>query len=158
MSLLFILVCRNPSLGTTRSTRLSDYFHALWIKASFWMFWILLSFLNPSPGPQRKGNTLCWECIRSLANLIRHTKISYFIASLVQYLPKWSTARYLRAEALQVLQKVRAVLIRYLLQGIHILVYPCTEWGTSKIYLCLEDNRSSFFRVRLKSETTDARP
>ena len=29
---------------------------------------------------------------------------------------------------------------------------------TSKIYLCLEDNRSSFSRVSLKSETKDARP
>ena len=65
---------------------------------------------------------------------------------------------YLKAEILQVPQKVRAVLVRYLLFGIRILVYSCTGCGTSKIYLCLEDNRSSFSQVSLKSKTKDARP
>ena len=42
----------------------------------------------------------------------------------------------LKAEVLRVSQKVRTVLVRYLLSGIRILVYPCTGCGTSKIYLC----------------------
>ena len=50
------------------------------------------------------------------------------------------------------------MLDRYLLSEIRILVYSCTEWCTSKIYLCLEDHRSSFSRVSLKSEIKDARP
>ena len=76
----------------------------------------------------------------------------------VRYLPKWSTPRYPNAEAPQVPQQVRAVLIRYILSGIRIIVYSHTGCGTSKIYLCLVDNRSSIFRVSLKSETKDAHP
>ena len=72
--------------------------------------------------------------------------------------PKWSKPSYLKAEVLRVPQKVRTVLVWYLLLGICILVYSCTGCGTSKIYLCLEDNRSSFSRVSLKSETKDGRP
>ena len=59
----------------------------------------------------------------------------------------------LKAEILQVPQKVRTMLILHLFWGIHILVYSCTGRGTSKIYLCLEDNKSLFSRVSLKSET-----
>ena len=70
---------------------------------------------------------------------------------------RWSTPRYLKAEILEVPQKVRTVLVWYLLLEIHILVYSFTGCGTSKIYRCLEDNRSSFSRVSLKSETKDAR-
>ena len=64
----------------------------------------------------------------------------------------------LKAEVLRVSQKVRTVLVRYLLPGIRILVYSCIGCGTSKIYLCLEDNRSSFSRVSLKSEIRDVCP
>ena len=42
--------------------------------------------------------------------------------------------------------------------GIGIIVYSCTGYGTSKIYLCLEDNGSSFSQVSLKSKTKDAHP
>ena len=51
----------------------NHFIHLLWIKAS----------VNPSSGQQEKGNTLCWEHMWSLINLIRHTKISFLIASLV---------------------------------------------------------------------------
>ena len=71
----------------------------------------------------------------------------------VRDLAIWSKPRYLKAEALQVPQKVHAVLVYYLLSGIHILVYSCTGCGTSKIYLHLENNRLSFSRFSLKSET-----
>ena len=54
---------------------------------------------------------------------------------------------------LRVPQKVQTKLVQFLLSGICILVYSCTGCGTSKMYLCLEDNRSSFSRVSLKSET-----
>ena len=76
----------------------------------------------------------------------------------VRYLPKWSKPRYLKVDALQEPQNVRTVLVWYLLPGIRNLVYSCTGCGTSKMYLCLEDNRSSFSRVSLKSKTKDARP
>ena len=65
---------------------------------------------------------------------------------------------YLKAEVLWVPQKVRTVLARYLLPVIRILVYSCIGFSTSKVYLCLEDNRSSFSQVSLKSKTKDARP
>ena len=64
----------------------------------------------------------------------------------------------LKAEVLQVPQKVRTVLILHLFRGIHILVYSCTGRGTSKIYLCLEDNRLLCSRVSLKSETNGDLP
>ena len=69
------------------------------------------------------------------------------------YLPKWSKSRYLKAEALQVPQKVWTMLVWYYLLGIRILVYSCTGHGTSKIYLCLGDNRSSF-----KTQKKEVRP
>ena len=83
---------------------------------------------------------------------------SSFPQIFVRYLPKWSTPRYLKSEALQVPPKVRTVLVWYLLLSIRISVYSCTGCGTSKIYLYLEDSRSSFSRVSLKSESKDARP
>ena len=67
----------------------------------------------------------------------------------MRYLPKRSKQRYLKDEALQVPQEVRTVLVRYLLLGIRILVYSCTGCGSSKIYLCLKGNRSSFSWVGL---------
>ena len=76
----------------------------------------------------------------------------------VPNLSKWSKPRYRKAEVLLVPQKVRTMLVRYILSGIRILVYSCTGCAISKIYLCLKDNRSSFSRVSLKSETKDPRP
>ena len=52
--------------------------------------------------------------------------------------------KYLKAEASSSPQKIRAVLVLYLLSGIPILVCSWTGCGTSKIYLCLKDSRSSF--------------
>ena len=120
------------------------------------MVWILHSFLNHSRGQQEKGNTLCWERMRSLTNLIRHTKISYLIGSLLFRWFSCVTRRNgphrgtSRLGILHLPQIVRAVLVKYLLPWIHILVYSCTECSTSKIYLCLEDNMSSFSRVSSK--------
>ena len=76
----------------------------------------------------------------------------------VPNLSKWSEPRYLKAEVLPVPQKVRTMLVQYILSGIRILVHSCTGCGTSTIYLCLKDNRSTFSRVSLKSETKDPRP
>ena len=98
--------------------------------------------------------------------LTKHAKISYSIASLVfrkflcrtyrnglnrvpQSLGTTSTSKSM--------SRVSSIVCVSLF-GIHILVYSCTGCGTSKIYLCLEDNRPSFSRVSLKSETKDARP
>ena len=94
---------------------------------------------------------------------INHAKISYSIASLVFQKYLYRTYRnglnqVLKAEVFRVSQKVLTVLVLYLLSGSCILVYSCTGCGTSKIYLCLEDNRSSFSRVSLTSETKEARP
>ena len=85
MSLLFIFLCRKSSSGTARSTSLSESFHSLWIKASLYPSILCKSFsvLNPSSSQQENGNTLCWERMQSLTNLIRHTKVSYLIASLL---------------------------------------------------------------------------
>ena len=162
---MFIFLCRNSASGTARNTCLSESFHPLWIKASLYPSILCKSFsvLNPSGSQQEKGNTLCWERVRSLTNLVRHTKVSYLIASVV--FSRFSYFTYRNglhrgtsklAERLQVPQKVRTVLVWYLLLGIRILVYSCTGCGTSKIYLYLEDSRSSFSRVSLKSETKDA--
>ena len=71
----------------------------------------------------------------------------------MQFLPKWSKPRYLKAVAPHVPQIVWTVLVWCLLSGIRILIYSFTGWFTSKIYLWLEDNRSSFSHVSLKSET-----
>ena len=71
----------------------------------------------------------------------------------------WYLLKYLlKVEAPLVPQKVRTVLVWYLLFGIPIIVYLHTGCDTSKIYLCLEDNRSSFSWVSLKSENTDVCP
>ena len=95
---------------------------------------------------QGRGNTLCWEQMQSLINWSSTLKFFLFynltcISQIfVRYLLKWSKLRYLKAEVLWVPQKVRTVLVRYLLSEISILIYSCNECGTSKIYSCLEDH------------------
>ena len=95
------------------------------------------------PSVQGRGNTNkegempCPKKNMKSQQPIKDTKISYSIASLVFrkfvfYLLKWSTPRYLKAQALQVPQKVRTVLVGYLLSGSHILVNSCTGSGISK--------------------------
>ena len=101
--------------------------------------------------PTRKGKYHVLRTNAKPQNLLNHTKISYSIASLV-----FGKFSYLKAEVFQVPQKVRTVFVWYLLSKICIFVYSCTACGTSKIYLCLGDNSSSFSLVRLKSETKDA--
>ena len=148
---LWILLCKNSLSGTTRSIRLSDYFPILWIKAS-------LNGLNPwflsesSPWPTGKEKYTVLRRYQSLTNLIRRTKTFCLIASLV------FRRFYLKTEAPQLPQKVQTLLVWYFLLEICIIVYSCTGYGTSKVYLCLEDNRSSFSRVSLKSETMDVHP
>ena len=112
---------------------------------------------------QGRGNTLCWEQIQSVINI--SSTLKFVIPSFRLYIANFRAVptemvqiEYLKAEALQVHQIVRTLLVWYLFSGIGILVYSCTGCSTSKIYLCLEDNRSSFFGVSLKSETKDAWP
>ena len=97
--------------------------------------------------PSRKGKYPMLRTTTKPHQLFKDAKIISQI--FILNLPKWSKPRYLKAEVLRVPQKVWTVLLRYLLSGILILVYSCTGCGTSKIYLCLEDNRPSFFRVSL---------
>ena len=91
---------------------------------------------------------------KSYPCILLHLLYSYTCIPQIfmRYLPKWSKPRYFKAEALQVHWKARTVLVWYLLLGIR------TRCSTSKIYSYLEDNRSSFFRVNLKSEIKLDRP
>ena len=68
---------------------------------------------------------------------------SCILQIFVPHLLKWSKPRYLKAEALQVPQKVQTMLFLCLLSGIRTSVYLCTGFGTSKIHLCPHDNRLS---------------
>ena len=56
----------------------------------------------------------CW-------NFLFHS-LTWIFQIYVPNLLKWSKPRYFKAEVLRVSQKVRTVLVRYLLWGIHILV------------------------------------
>ena len=44
---------------------------------------ILFEFIHAYPMPIRKGNTLCWESVQSLTDLIKHTNSFYSIQFLV---------------------------------------------------------------------------
>ena len=71
---------------------------------------------------QRRGNTVCKKDAKS-QQLFKHSKISYSIASLV--LRKFSCGIHrndLNRDTSKP-PKVRAMLVLYLLSGIHILVY-----------------------------------
>ena len=87
--------------------------------------------------------------------LIKHDKISYSIVSFAFRKFLYQTYRNGLNRLPQMLQ---TVLVRYLLPEICILLFSYTGCGTSKIYLCLEDNRLSFSQVGLKSETKDVCP
>ena len=81
--------------------------------------------------------------------LIKHAKISY--AFLISYVFLTFTCILQIFEVLGVSQKVRNVLVLYLLSGIHILVYSCTRCSTLKIYLCLKEQIIIFlgeFKIR----------
>ena len=112
---------------------------------SAWMFSI-----QTKKYQQGKGKTQSWEQIQGLTNLFKHTEISYSIVLLV--FRKFSYRTYRNG----LNQKVPTMLVWYLLSGMRILVHSRTGCGTSKIYLCLECNRSLFSRVNLKSEAKDA--
>ena len=116
----------------------------------------------PARGQERE-NALRWEQFlwRNFPNVTNRTKIFYFIALLVFRKFSYRTYRNGLNQVPQSWgplgpQKIRAVLVLYLLSGICILVCSCTGCGNSKIYLCLEDNRSSFSRLSWKPETKDA--
>ena len=89
---------------------------------------------------------------------IKDAKISYSIFSLVFHKFSYQTYQNGLNQGISKLyeQKVRTMFVRYLLLEIHILVYSCTGCGTSKPYLYLEDDRSSFSRVSLKPQTKRA--
>ena len=91
---------------------------------------------------QGRGNTLCWEQIQSVTNI--SSTLKFIIPSFRLYIANFHAVptemvqiEYIKAEALQVHQIVRTLLVWY----------SCTGCTTSKIYLCLEDNRSSFSGV-----------
>ena len=107
-----------------------------------------LSIRTKKGNTNKKGQI---PCTLVQGKLIKHGKISYSIASRNGLNQDTS-----KAEALKVPQKVRAMLVLYFLSGIRILVCSRTGCVTSKTYLCLEDNRSSFSRVSLKFQTKDA--
>ena len=77
----------------------------------------------------------------------------------VRYLPKSLNQGTSKSRHSKSLEKVQTMLVWYLLSRLRNLVYSCAGCGTSKkIYLSLEDNRSSFSRVSLKSEIKDSLP
>ena len=134
---LFIFLCRNSSSGTARSTSLYEFFHPLLIKLSLNIsvlsksFWVL-------PVANNKREIHCAE------NLIRHTKISYAIASLVFW--RFSSGTYQNGLhwGKSKLRQFKYLRKYELLLGICILVYSYTGCGTSKIYMYLKDNRPYF--------------
>ena len=148
-----------------------SYHKSLWLLScslngsfSEWSGYFVPLWMESFPWQSRKGK---YSALRRYAkfhqlNQTHWNVVTYsfpgFPYLFEQYLPKWSTLRYLKADEFDLSQKVRTVLVWYLLLGIRILVYPCTECGTSIIHFCLEDNTSSFSWMSLKSETTEARP
>ena len=109
-------------------------------------------------GQQGKGNTLCWEHMQSLINWIKHT-IFFPIAWLVfRKLPCLSYRSGLKPGPSKLrhskcFEKHKPCRYNTFFGRIFILVSFITRCGTSKIYLCLGDNSSSFSRVRLKLRT-----
>ena len=132
------------------------------------LLWLSGSFHPYRDIPSRKGKYSVSRTNTKPCQIIKHAEISYSTVSIVfhkflcgtyQNSQNQGTSKpYLKAEVLQVPQKVWITSVWYLLMGIRILVYSCTEWGTSEIYLYLKDNNISFYRVSLKSETKDTRP
>ena len=111
--------------------------------------------------PSKKGKYPILKTNTKPRHLIKYAKVPYSIASLVFRKSSYRTYQnglnqMPQSWVIRVSQKIRTMLVLYLLSGICILVYSCRGCGTSKIYLCLEDNRSSFSRVILKSKTKDA--
>ena len=94
--------------------------------------------------------------------LIKHTKISYSTASLVFHKFSFGTYRNSLNRGTSKLRHSK-YLKKYEPYQFDIFCLESTFQDTraqylKKIYLCLEDNRSSFSRVSLKSETKDTRP
>ena len=129
------------------------------------MVWILRSFLTAwiLPRPARKEKYPVLRTYQSLTNLIRHTKISYLIASLV--FRRFSCGTY--RNGLHRVQQGwgtpsaskstnRVSLISFVGNPHYSILLHRVRY--LKIYLCLEYNWSSFSPVSLKSENMDARP
>ena len=107
----------------------------------------------------RKGKYPVLKINTKFHQFIKHAKISYSIASLVFY--KFLCVTYPndlnQGTSSLGTPKGWAVLVKYLSSGICIFVCSWRWYSASKIYLFLEDNRSSFSRVSLKSETKDGK-
>ena len=91
---------------------------------------------------QGRGNTPRWEQIGSLNNL---PSTQNFLSLLLHLYSANFRAWPTEMVETEVPQS-------------RILVYLCTGCGTSKIYFCLEDSRSSLSWMSLKSKTKDGRP
>ena len=118
------------------------------------ILWLSHSFNPYGEIPSSKGKHPVLRTNTKPHQLIKHPHISYSIVSLAFRRFSCSTyrigLRYLKAEAFQVLtQNIQTMLVWYLLSGICISVYSCTGCSTSKIYLCLGDNRSSSCKFKI---------
>ena len=152
----FLSVSDKPRLHqlkiiTSTSTCSTSTFKLLWLSESFHLYGEI---------PSRKGKYSVLRTNTKPHQLIKHAKISYSVVSFVfrkfscltsRNGLNWGTSKLRHSKCL-------SMLVWYLLSGLRTWVYSCTGCGTSKIYLCLEDNRSSFYQVSLKSENKDARP
>ena len=157
MPFLLAFLCRNSSSTNYTS---SNFF--LWVTnhdcissklslllvVQYKLPWLPECFHPCREIPPRKGKYPMLRKDTKPRQLIKHANLFHSLTCILQiFVPnllKWSKPRYLKAEVLRVLQKVRNVLVRYLLSGICILGYSCTGCNTSKIYLCREDNSSQF--------------
>ena len=173
MPFLFTFLSRNSS--STKSTSSSFFLSVTNHDCTSWKLLLLLVAQYKRPWltqyfhlyievPPRRGKYPTSRASTKPHQFIKPARTSNYIISLVfcnfSCVTYWNGLKpmYLKAKVLGVLEKVWTVVVWYLLLGICILVYSYKGCGTSKIYLCLEDNRSSFFRVSLKSETKDAHP
>ena len=137
--MLFIFVCKNSLSGHNRSTRLSDCFHVLWMKAS-------LNGLNPSflfesfPWLTRKKKYPVRECIKVSTALLGSLKLLplYLLLFSIDFraVPsKWSTSKCTN----------RVTLIPFV-GNPHYSKLVHRVWYLKNL-LCLEDNRLSFSQV-----------
>ena len=141
---------------TTTTPAKKYYFYSY--HSAYKLLWLSGSFHPSGEIPSRKAKYPVLRTNTKPHQLIKHIKISnqyshLYFQIFVRYMPKRSKPRYLKVEPLQVPQEVRTMLVWYLLSGIRILVYSCTDCSTSKFYISLKENKSSFSLVSLKSKT-----
>ena len=113
----------------------------------------------------RKGKCPVLRTNTKPQQLTKHTKISYSIASLAFRKVSCGTYRNGLNQGATKLRHYkyskstnRVSLIPFA-WNLHFIILACSciGCGTSNIYLCLEDNRSSFSWVSLKSKTKHVR-